>query len=162
MIHIQEFDNYNESFNKSDYNIYKIRFYADGIDVVKGKFDGDENQHQQRAKDYNSLYWELVEKLTGKDWKYYHNTYMMFTIESVNEILKEEYDIRIHGGEEYYWWFIPKELTEISQWIENEKRLPIRKMLRSPNFLSLNDPPSDFFRKKGLEFTEKMKKKFNL
>lgn len=43
MIHIQEFDKYNESFNKSDYNIYRIRFYADGIDVVKGKFDGDEN-----------------------------------------------------------------------------------------------------------------------
>lgn len=162
MIHIQEFDKYDESFNKSNYNIYRVRFYADGINVVKGKFDGDDQQHRQRAKDYNNLYWELVEKVTGKDWKYYHNTYMMYTTESVNEILKEEYDIRIHGGEEYYWWFIPKTLTEISDWIEGEKRLPIRKMLRSPNFFSLNDPPSNFFRTQGLEFTEKMKKKFKL
>lgn len=78
---------------------------------------------------------------------------MIFTNESVNEILREEFDIRIHGGEEYYWWFIPKSLPEISKWVEKECKLPIRKMLRSPNFFALESPPSNFFRLKALEFT---------
>lgn len=150
---------YNESFQKSNYNIYRIRFYGDGINVVKGKFDADPVQHRERAEEYVSFYWRLVKLVTGEDARYYHRNYMLYTNEVVNEILKEKYDIRICGGEEYYWWFIPKSMPDVCKWVETECKLPIRKMLRTPNFSSLDSPNTDWFRKESEKFTKEMKDK---
>lgn len=63
--------NFNESLSASDYTIFKIRYYADGINVSKGKFEGDDKQHWERGKEYNSFFWKMVEKVTNrtfKDW----------------------------------------------------------------------------------------------
>jgi hypothetical protein len=150
------------TFKKSDFNIYKIRVYADGIDVVKSKFDGDPIQHNERAKEYVDFFGKMVEKVTGQSMRYYYTKYMFFAKESVVELLKANYDIRVVEGEEYNWWFIPKENKEVSDWVENNCKLPFRKALRSPNFASLDSDSNDYWRKKAEELTKDYKMKNNL
>jgi hypothetical protein len=150
------------TFKKSDFNIYKIRVYADGIDVVKSKFDGDPIQHNERSKEYVDFFGKMVEKVTGQSMRYYYTKYMFFAKESVVELLKADYDIRVVEGEEYNWWFVPKENKEVSDWIEKNCKLPFRKALRSPNFASLDSDSSDYWRKKAEELTKDYKMKNNL
>lgn len=151
-----------ENFNKSDFNIYKIRVYADGIDVVKGKFDGDTLQHHERAKEYINFFNNLVEKITGNPRAYYYNKYMFFNSESVAELLRSDYNIYIIDEEEYNWWFIPKSNKEISDWVEENCKLPYKKALRSPNFHSLGIDTGDYWRKRSEEDTKDYKLKNNL
>jgi len=149
---------YIKKFNEtksSDYTIFKIRYYADGIDVVKGKFDGDDNQHWERAQEYNKFFWEMVEKVTGYPHKYWALKYLLSSRECATEELHDKYDIIIPESEEYYYWYIPKSMSSISKWVEENCKLPFKIVIKSPYGSSLNREKTDWRRKESEEFTKK-------
>lgn len=100
MKYIKEFHKIDGAQNPSDYTIFKIRYYADGINVRKGKFDGDDKQHWERAKEYNSFFWKMIEKVTNQNFDYWcihyngigskadPETHFGFTDKTINDIVK--------------------------------------------------------------------------
>lgn len=117
---------------KKQYTILKIRYYADGINVRKGIFTDDNKtnvQHYERAKLYVELFWNMVFKVTGK--KMIDYTFG-FNREQAIEELTTKHGIVIPEGEEYYYWHIPIENTELIEWVKTECKLPFKILKRSP------------------------------
>ncbi len=139
----------------SDYNIFKIRYYADGINVRKGKFDCDDKQHRERAQEYNKLFWEMFEKVTGSPANYWRAKYFLSSKECAIEALHEKYDIMIPESEEYQYWFIPKSIPDISEWIKNNCKLPFKIIVRSPYSTTfINRGKTTWRREDAEEFTK--------
>ena len=139
-----------------DYTIFKIRYYADGININKGIF-GDDNslvQHHQRAELYTRFFWEMVETVTGKSSEYYSLKYILSSRECATEELFDEYDILIVDSEQYYYWFIPNSMNEISEWVYNNCKLPFKVVKRSPYNTLLNREKTNWRRKEAEEFTK--------
>lgn len=152
MKHLKRF---NESSNPSDYTIFKIRYYADGINVIKGKFEGDDEQHWNRAQEYNKFFWEMVEKVTGKYQKDWSLEYFLSSKECAVEELWDKWDILIPESEEYYYWFIPNKMTDLIDWIKNNCKLSIQVVNRSPYSSLLNREKTTWKRDSAREFTKK-------
>jgi hypothetical protein len=116
----------------SDYTIFKIRYYADGINVIKGKFDSDPQQHWDRAQSYNNLFWRMFENVSGiteTDWR---KDYFLSSKECAVEELYDKYDILIPETEEYYYWFIPNDMIDLIDWVKDNCSLPFQIVRRTP------------------------------
>lgn len=147
--------------DKRLFNIYKIRVYADGINILKSKYDGDPVQHNERAKEYLSFFAKLVKKLTGKPMSYFYLRCTSFHQEIIKELLKKDYGIIVVTGEEYNWWFVPKNNKELSSWVEENCKLPFKIVKRCPNFSSLDLDDEYYFFKtygSGIRYNIKVKK----
>lgn len=151
----------NESLRPSDYTIFKIRYYADGINVRKGQFDGDDKQHWDRAQEYTKFFWQMVEKVTNKPHSEWIKDYFLSTNECVREELHEKYDIIIPESEEYYYWYIPNTMTELISWINENCKLPFQIVKRSPYNSILNREKTTWRRSNAKEFVVKNFNKFN-
>lgn len=158
MKHIRKF---NESLSPSDYTIFKIRYYADDINVSKGKFDGDENQQWERAQEYTKFFWQMVEKVTGKSHSEWVKEYFLSTKECALEELHEKYDIIIPESEEYYYWYIPNTLSDLIQWIGENCKLPFQIVRKSPYNSILDRPKTTWRRSDAKDFVVKNFNKFN-
>ena len=118
---------FNESVNTrkmSDYTIFKIRYYADGVDIVKGVFDDDKNQGWERAKLLNTLFSDFVEFITKKPVSYWMGKYGFGYTDCMKEELHESYGIIIPNSEEYDYWFIPNEMKDVIEWVKSNCKLP--------------------------------------
>lgn len=127
-----------------DYIIFKIRYYADGINVRKGVFGDKEDemqrkQHWYRANEYIKFFWSMFEKVTNIDHTYYSKKYFLSSMECAVEELFEKYDILIPDAEEYYYWFIPKKEHVFIEWIHNNCTLPFKIVKRSEYSSCLNN-----------------------
>ena len=147
--------------NKSkDYTIFKIRYYADGINVRKGIFSNDDDkeqrqQHWDRAQEYTRFFWEMFEKSTGKSHKQYCMKYFLSSRECAIEELWADYDVLIPEAEEHYYWFIPKHMTELTEWIKDNCKLPFKVVRRSEYSSCLNNQKTTWRREDAEEFTKK-------
>lgn len=123
-----------EAVNKSsDFNIYKIRYYADGINFKKNKPDVyDEKQHWERAQEYNKFLWQLIEKVTKKSMKKWTEEYFLSSRDCAIEELYDKYDVIIPEGEIFSYWYIPKSMVDICEWIEGNCKLPFKKLIKAP------------------------------
>jgi hypothetical protein len=139
-----------------DFTIFQIRYYADGINVRKGIFGNDSNrvQHHQRAEDYNKFFWQMVEQVTGRKSKYYSLKYFLSSRECAVEELFDKYDILIPDSEEYYYWFIPIHMPELSEWIQKNCNLPFKVVKRSPYSSCLNNSKTNWRREQAEAFTK--------
>jgi len=148
--------NFNESLSASDYTIFKIRYYSDGINVSKGKFEGDDKQHWERGKEYNSFFWKMVEKVTNRTFKDWIKEYSFYPSECATEELFEKYKIYIPESEEFYYWYIPNTMTDIIEWIKSDCKLPFTIAIRAPYNRVLSErQPTTWRRDKAREFTIK-------
>ncbi len=138
-----------------DYTIFKIRYYADGINVRKGIFNGDDIEHHQRAKEYNNFFWQMVEKATGHPLKYWATKYFLSSRECATEELHDLHDIYIPESEEYYYWFIPIYMTELTEWIQSNCKLPFKIVKRSTYSSCLNNDKTNWRRMDAEAFTKK-------
>ena len=152
---------FNESLRPSDYTIFKIRYYADGINVRKGKFDGDDKQHWNRAQEYTKFFWEMVEKVTGKPLSEWVKEYFSSTSECAREELHEKYDIIIPESEEYYYWYIPNTMGDLIQWVKDNCKLPFQIVRRAPYNSTLDRPKTTWRRDDARKFVLKNLKRFN-
>lgn len=107
----------------SDYNIYKIKYYGDN-----GRTD---KQHHERAIAYIGFFWKMVERVTGHSFSYWNDKYFLHATECAIEELHEQYKIIIPESEEYYHWYIPKSMSRVSSWVEQNCKLPFKKLLRA-------------------------------
>lgn len=114
------------------YTIFKIRYYADNINVSKGIFPNDNEtklQQYERAKECVRFFWDMVFKLTGKtvtDYKIFYGK------EEATKDLFLNHGIIIPEGEEYHYWHIPSDNIELVEWIKTECKLPFKVLKRSP------------------------------
>ena len=143
-----------------DYTIFKIRYYADGINIHKGVFGDNDNirqaeQHRKRVNDYLSFFWQMVEKVTSRSFKHWLLKYFLSSSECAIEELFAEYDILIPNSEEYYYWFIPKHMTELIQWVKENCNLPFKIVTRCEYSSCLNKDKTDWKRKGAEEFIKK-------
>lgn len=156
MKHIKKF---NESVRASDYITFKIRYYADGINVRLGKFQGDNKQHHERGAEYIRFFWEMVEKVTGHAMKYWYNKYLSMTMDCIKEELHEKYGIIIPEGEEHYLWYIPINMVDLINWIEMNCKLPFKKLVRPPMTNIRNREVTTWRREESEKFKNEMKLK---
>lgn len=143
-----------------DFNIFKIRYYADGINIRKGIFSKKDDaeqtkQHWDRAQEYTKFFWEMFEKVTGKPHKQYCMKYFLSSSDCGVEELWADHDIFIPQSEESFYWFIPKHMTELTEWIKENCKLPFKVVTRSEYSSCLNNQKTDWRRKDAEEFTKK-------
>ena len=115
----------------SNYHIFKIRYYADGINVRKREFNGDIKQGYERGKEYFELFWSMVAKITGHPFEYWNDEYFFYAKECAIEELCEKHDIYIPVSGEYYYWYVPKTFTDMPAWMELNCKLPFKKLIRA-------------------------------
>ncbi len=148
-----------------DFNIYKIRYYADRKLLDKYNIDKENNvpntfmpkQHSERAKNYNKFLWDSVEFLTGKDNEYHHKKYGLGALECTFYDIRDYYHILLLKGEGESSIFIPKEDNEYHQWFLENINIPYRKVLKT-NLRALQwDDANHYYRNEGIEFVEKMR-----
>ena len=127
----------------SDYYIVKLRYYTDDR-VLKNfyKTPGHESQplpkqHWERAQLYTKLYWDFIEKVTGKEHYYWLKEYMFSTKECVEDEIKESHGIIIMGGEGWATFLIPIRYTDLFEWIKNNTTVPI-KIIKKTNMNWIN------------------------
>ena len=156
MKHLKKF---NEALRPSDYTIFKIRYYADGINVRKGKFDGDDDQQWDRAQEYTKFFWEMFQKVTGKPHSDWVEEYFLSSRECAIEELHEKYDIIIPESEEYYYWYIPNTMDNIIQWVKDNCKLPFQIVRRSPYNSILDRPKTTWRRDDAKKLNIKINKK---
>ena len=140
-----------------DFTIFKIRYYADGINVRKGIFSDSNNteqkrQHWERAKEYNSFFWTMVEKATGHPMVYWATQYFMSASECAREELFDRHTIYIPECEEHYYWFIPNSKTELIEWVKTNCQLPYKIVKRCSYSSNLNNEKTTWRRKQAEEF----------
>ena len=151
MKHLKKF---NESMKSTDFTIFKIRYYADGIDVVKGKFDGDDKQHWDRAQEYTRFFWEMFERVTGVEHKDWIRKYFFSSRECATEELHDKYDIIIPESEENYYWYIPNTMGDLIQWIKDNCNLPFQIVRRSPYSTIINRDKTTWRREQAEKFAK--------
>ncbi len=146
MKHLRKF---NEGKKTSDYTIFKIRYYADGVNVRKGIFKGDDKQAWDRAKLLTSLFGDMVEFVTKKPISFWIDKFGFGYTDCMKEELHEHFGIIIPNSEEYDYWFIPNELTDVINWIKENCKLPytIAKRTEFSNDWISRKKPTDFNRR---------------
>jgi len=136
---------FNESVSQrkmTDYTIFKIRYYADSVNIAKGKFDDEKNEGWERGKLLNSLFTGMVEFITNKPVSYWMDKYGFGYIDCMKEDLHETYGIIIPNSEEYEYWLIPNEMTDVIEWVKENCKLPysIVKRYADNDWLSRKKP----------------------
>lgn len=158
MKYIKEFSS-TEKLTSKDYTIFKIRYYADGINVRKGKFEGDDKQHWDRAKEYGDFFWRFFEKTTGESHKEWVYKYFLSSRECAIEELHDIYDIIIPESEEYYYWYIPNKLADIIDWVKENCKLPFTIVKRAPSQWVFNVEKTTWKRESAAKRTAEINKK---
>lgn len=110
MKHLKRF---NESKTYDDFVIFKIRYYGD-----------NDQQHWQRAQEYNKFFWDMVFKITGFSSNYWVDEYGLGAQDCVKEELYEMFGILIPNSEEYEFIYVPKKLSGLIEWIKKNCKLP--------------------------------------
>ena len=154
MKYIKDIETFNESLTPKDYTIFKIRYYSDAVNVVRGKFsetDEDRQQAWDRAKQYQDFFWKMVEKVTGNPHEYWSVKYFLSSTDCSREELHELYDIIIPESEEYYYWYIPNTMTDLIEWIKSECKLPFQIVQRAPYNRVIQDREKTTWRREEAE-----------
>lgn len=117
-----------------DYFIFKLRYYADKkiLDKWHTTFSHVPKQHMERARLSNDFFWNLIEKITGKNKNEWYSTYMFDTNDCALEAMEETHGIyRWLLTEGYYTYFVPKQHTEIIEWVKLNIKSPYKILKRS-------------------------------
>lgn len=150
-----------------DFNIFRIRYYADKVNVRKAIFLQDDDleqhkQHHERAEDYNNLFWQMVEKVTSIPHEQWAIKYFLSARECAIEELWDKHDILIPQTEEYFYWFIPKENTELTNWIQLNCKLPFKIIKRCEYSSCLDRKKTTWQREEAEKFTTENLSNLNL
>lgn len=137
-----------------DFYIIKIRYYAD--ENLLKKCHSNEplpTQHMDRAKTFTEFRWQFIEKMTGQNSQYWYTEYPFETIECAFEYIEEKFDIRIHKGEGWETFWIPKTQPEIFEWIKENCKNPYRELQKSnTSFWSFRSEDKTWRRKMSNDF----------
>lgn len=117
-----------------DYFIIKIRYCADkkALDKWLRTLSHAPKQQIERARLSNEFFWNLTEKVTGKNQNEWNSTYMFDTHDCVLETMEETHGIyRWLLTEGYYTYFIPKQHIGIIEWIKLYIKSPYKILKRS-------------------------------
>lgn len=124
-------------YKSKNYFIIKIRCHAS--DYYLDKFHKNEDigiKKQWEAANKNTeFYWKFVECVTKKQDKWFYKMYGFGGKECAEEEMLEQYGILICSSRNYNYFHIPKQMTDISDWmIENLTDIPY-KILQKTTFL---------------------------
>jgi hypothetical protein len=151
----------------TDYNIIRVRYYADEYRLKKYGLDDKKTllQHRDRARDANDFIWKLAEKLSGKDSMWWHMTYMFSASECFEEYLEFDEKILVSHQEGWKTYYIPKEREDVFQWFKDNLINPYKVVKKTYiTYLSyrVGDENNNWKRKETLINTEEIKLKHNL
>jgi len=154
-----------KEFKCKDYYIIKICYYADKNLNRNYKYKDDpvvKKQHWERAKQYNKFKWEFIEHLTNKSQSYWFNDYMWETDMCAFEEIYEKYGIISQiCAEGWYYYYIPKELSEVIEWMKNNLVNPY-KILQKCKHIPIVETNLNWYRTNSLDFTLKQHKTISI
>lgn len=139
-----------------DYVIIRLRYYADASVLNKHykKPDSEKlqlpKQHYTRAEAHNAFFWSFIERVTGKDDKFWYVEFYFDAWDCVKDEIQETHGILISEGEGWNTYFIPKKHIDIIGWFVANINVPAR-IIRKSNLGK--------FRWRGLEVTNERREK---
>ncbi len=144
-----------------DYFIIRLRYYADKHILDKWhSTDGapTPKQHWNRAQEINRFFRAFFEQATNTTYTSFISEYMISTRECMIEELSTKYNIVISDGEVWKTWFIPKENTELIQWVLDNVTLPYTTPSKTGTHKLEYRENSSYWRDESREETIKFKK----
>lgn len=152
-----------ERIKCKDYFIIKIRVYADEKildEWHKGNTVGVPKQHTERSKAHSEFFWQLVEKVTNKERKYWFLEYGLDAREAMTEELADTYDIQILGRESERTFMIPKTSPEIFEWVKNNVTNPSKVLKKTLLGFWAYKKPQTNFREVGRQNNKGLREKY--
>lgn len=119
----------------SDFNIIKVRIYADVYLMKNFYSDKCQEQHYERVQNFFIFKCKLIEKITGKtfeQWNVNKNVMERLEIDQLFKLIEKEYNIYSRRWTDAYMTFyIPKTNIELFEWIKTNLKNPYQIMKRS-------------------------------
>lgn len=110
-----------------NYIIFLVKYFADKDKSGNIDLDNIEvlKKHHERAEKYINFCWKLIEHITGKNLNWWIEEYAGYdSKECAFEYLWEHYGILTTDRSGVMQFMIPKEKTELVEWIKNNLENP--------------------------------------
>lgn len=111
-----------------NYFIIKLRYYASPYYMKKFR-NGDpiaNKKHYEASVNFNEFSRKFIEIVSERPYNYYEREYFLNSKECAYEDIHESHGIIFDQAKAYYVLMIPKEYTDIINWVKNNVNIPFK------------------------------------